>query len=93
MAKPKKKIAKIARQTTITCSPEVKEYIKIAATFMGVSQSKALRLIMLHMRLMPNDGTFNMLSNWDDDTREEYDRFMKHQKNERVVLKMPKEYL
>jgi hypothetical protein len=79
MAKNKKKIVKIARQTTVTCAPEVKQFIKIAATFMGVSQSKALRLILMHNRLMPPDGSFNMLSNWDDETRNSYDRFVKDQ--------------
>lgn len=92
MAKSKKKIVKIARQTTVTCSPEVKQFIKIAAMFMGVSQSKALKLILLHNGLMPPDGTFNMLSNWDDDTRRKYEQFVKYESARQHVKRMQKEY-
>ncbi len=66
-------------QTTVTCSLEVRNFIRIISKFMGTSQSNVVKSLLLDKCLIPNDDTYNIFCNWNSDTDFKYQKFVKDQ--------------
>lgn len=66
---------KILKNTTINCSSDTKESIKMVAEFTKTSQRHIIKSLMINQGIMPSDGTLNVFTNWDSETKIRYKLF------------------
>jgi hypothetical protein len=72
--------------TTINCSTEVKEVVKMVATFIGTSQRNVLRCLLAEQGLIPGDDVLNVFSSWTSETKSKFRDFMAKERKYRTEI-------